>query len=595
MKSMKRLTRRAAPALALAAMMILTACGGGGGGGGGGSNPPAVIPPPTPKPPPGPARGRSAIPGINQIPLNQIKVSNSRMKDMFAIEERTNVENSRHTQIVRRVACNSYTIQCDNPESYYGKHRNEYGAVTTSIGSAPYTSITDHFFTHTSVNWGDDQLDAMPNLKIVSVSNSITGGRVVDKGTLPSYLVVQGAGNQGIGQDYGVLSDTHLVLNVNERVKRGIAANNLLLVAGWDKDVNGNYVRHAQSRHCREPGVSEGCLWAQFDFPGIGSGTSLSTPQVASALASVLAVFPETDHRDLARFGKACARKSGNGIETLLARSGGVGVADFTCMGSVVGSLTNLPTGGTTTVIVNGQTVTVGGRSVSLPSGGSVAGYITREVSSGTAGQATPFGMPGLSSVAYAQFEKDDETASARIKLTGFTGSDNGFSLNAVPNNSGSLSLVGLQKAGDFFALAAVGERSDFFGFSKGHGEVLNAELSAGHKNAFLRFEKQISNGGTGVRDAEGESLGFTVRKGFDLTEKVFLSAAVRGDRFLGGEASIPFGKVDLSKGGWDHRVSVSSDIAVDENATVSISAGARFPAAGESESNIFAGYSLRF
>ncbi len=308
-----------------------------------------------------------------------------------------------------------------------------------------------------------------------------------------------------------------------------------------------------------------------------------------AALASVLSVFPDTRDTELARFGKACALKSGNGIEALLAKSGGVGVADFSCMGSVIGSLANLPTGATTTVTVNGQAVTVGGRSVSLPAQGSVASYITREVSSGAVGQAIPAG------VEYARFEKDDESAPARIKLTSFGSDNNSFSFGAVPNSAGSVSLVGMQKAGDFFALAAVGERNDFFGFSKGHGEVLNAEISAGHKNAFLRFEKQISNGGMGVRDAEGESFGFTVRKGFDLTERVFLSAAVRGDRFLGGEASIPFGRVNLSKGGWDHRVSLSSDIVVDKNATLSISAGTRFPAAGDSESNIFAKYSLRF
>ena len=596
MKSMKRLARRAAPALALAAMMTLAACGGGGGG----SNPPAVIPTPTPDPTPdpinppppvdpGPQRGSSAAPGINQIPLDRIKITNAQMKDMFAITEQTGPAFNWHMRGVRKVACNSYTIQCDNPESFHGKHRNADGTVTTTTGSAPYTSITTNLNDHDWA-WVSSQLGNMPNLKILSNSNSVGAGIVGSRPGLPSYLVIQGVGNQGSSEDYGSLS-TLTPVRVN-RIKQAVAANKMLFIAGWDMDANGNYVRHANSRHCKEQGVSEGCLWAQFSFPGVGSGNSYSAPHVASALASVLAVFPDTTPENLAKFAKASARKTGNGTPALLASSGGVGVADFTAMGDVVSALTNLPTGGRTNVTINGQSVTVGGRSVSLPSQGSVAGYITREVST----HQTAVIQSIQAGVAYAEFDKEkDGNTSTRIKLTGLRGGDDGFSLNAVPNKAGSLSLVGMQKAGDFFALAAVGERNDFFGFSSGHGEVLNAELSAGHKNAFLRFEKQFSNGGIGVREAEGESLGFTIRKGFDLTEKVFLSAAIRGDRFLGGEANIPFGKVDLSKGGWDHRVSLSSDIAVDKNATVSISAGVRSPATGDSESNIFAKYSLRF
>ena len=99
-------------------------------------------------------------------------------------------------------------------------------------------------------------------------------------------------------------------------------------------------------------------------------------------MASALAVFPDTSHQNLAKFGKACALKRGNGIEALLRQSGGVGVADFTCMGGVVTALANLPTGGRTTTI-NGSPVTVSGRTLSLLlSGytGDIAQYFPKEV-----------------------------------------------------------------------------------------------------------------------------------------------------------------------------------------------------------------------
>ena len=68
---------------------------------------------------------------------------------------------------------------------------------------------------------------------------------------------------------------------------------------------------HDLSNSCRD--VDDGCIWAQFDFPGIGGGTSASAPQFASALASVLAVFPDTSAGDLAAFGKILCQEGGRG------------------------------------------------------------------------------------------------------------------------------------------------------------------------------------------------------------------------------------------------------------------------------------------
>ena len=137
------------------------------------------------------------------------------------------------------------------------------------------------------------------------------------------------------------------VIAMQEAVKN----NQVLYVAGHTRS-NGDYIRDPSSSGCKVDGayasISEGCLWAPFTAntgKGTYVGTSISTPLVAMSLASIFAVFPETTGENLAKFAKACAKKTGQGIPALLAKAGGVGVADFTCMGTVTGALANLPTG----------------------------------------------------------------------------------------------------------------------------------------------------------------------------------------------------------------------------------------------------------
>ena len=76
-------------------------------------------------------------------------------------------------------------------------------------------------------------------------------------------------------------------------------------------------------------------------------------------MGSVLSVFPDSTHQNLLKLAKACARKTGDGIENLLRESGGIGVADFSCMGPIANAARNLPAGGSTTVMVDGKAVIV--------------------------------------------------------------------------------------------------------------------------------------------------------------------------------------------------------------------------------------------
>ncbi len=523
-----------------------------------------------------------------------IKLTNREMQKRFVVLDPGATDD--HGDAVRKAACKAYVTGCEDSTDFSGKliGRDGKTLVDRTDGTTPFSSFENRTIAgFTEYKWYLQEFEKLGSVKIVTESVGPDGGGTFAEqyGASLPFLNINGAGNKGQekGDTFLPTQDRHWKfynhdeitgepILVGEQVDtetplvvlEAIAADKVIYVAGHMIDANGNYVRDPSSSGCKGRGGDYGCIWAPIAIKGVGWGTSFSSPIFGAALASVLAVFPDTHHTELARFGKACALKKGNGIEALLQKSGGVGVADFHCMGGVVDSLAKLPSGGTATITINGQAVNVGGRSVSLAPQASVASYVMRQASIQTTGRAIP------ASVAYAP-EKD------------------GFSFEAVQTEAGSMSVAGVQKVGSFFALAAIGERKDFFGFSNGHGNIINTEISAGHQNAFLRFEKQFSRGGVSIRDAEGESLGFTIQKGVDLTDGVFLSASVRGDRFLGGEASIPYGRVNLDKGKWEHRVSLATDIAVAENATLNISGGARFPASGESESNIFAGYSLRY
>ena len=186
--------------------------------------------------------------------------------------------------------------------------------------------------------------------------------------------------------------------------------------------------------------VNDGCLWTSYASLGAGSqGTSNSAPLVASALASVLAVFPDTAPVELAKFAKACAKRSGtdrrgNTIAALLRQSGGVGVADFTCMGDTTTALANLPNGGSTRVTINGKPVTVSGRDLVLFFGNMM--------------QSVPI-----------------------------VGQD-GFSLIPVVTDEQSIMFVGIWKGGSYFASTGSGLRGDFFGFTEGHREVFDLQVA---------------------------------------------------------------------------------------------------------------------
>ena len=534
-------------ALSVAFLFVLAACGGGGSSVG--SKPPPVQTPPTPN------AGQFALNGIDQIPQSMLKLSKKEMQSKWVVAE-SDIE---HAREVGKVACQSYAVdsaQCAYTD-HTGKHRDSNGTVTSRTGgTTPFTMLLDENFAANNAvdnSWFKQEAVNM-GAKIVNYSQ---GGRyaaftaVGDGGppysTLP-YLIIHSAGNDHTNDswyDIGTPAE-------KAKIDAAVTADKLLFVAGWDKDAAGNYIRHSASSSCKATGnkLDSACLWAQYEFPGIGNGTSYSAPQVSAALASVLAVFPDTTPQNLAKFGKACARRSGNGIETLLRVSGGIGVADFGCMGGVISALRNLPTGGTTNVSVNGQSVAVSGRNLSL-------GF-----------------AEGLSIL---------------------TDGEDGSSFYPVRNGEKGILFVGQHRYGSLFASAAVGTRDDFFGFTEEHERVFESRVSAGGENLFVTLSEQYSSGGDVIDSARGRSLALVARERFSLTDETSLTVSARADRFLGGSADIPVGSVPLNRGGWEYGLSLASETALRDNVTLGFSAGVRSPRGSGEELTLGTDLNWRF
>ena len=305
-------------------------------------------------------RGKHAINGIDRIPLDQVKATNKDMQKMFVIVD----SYDGHLESVGAIACDSYVTQPDQCADPYNRTRitrHVEGDISSTTGSAPFTELLD---LATDSDWFKQEIKTMGTVKIVS---RITRG---DKAKVTigfPHLLIYSAGNEGHNYSW---PEEFWTPEQQEAIADEIAADRLLFVAGLAGDEN-NVIhrRHTSSSSCKD--VDDGCLWTRFVFNSrLGHiGTSFSAPNVASALASVLSVFPDTSHQDLVRLARACAKKTGEGIDGpngLLATSGGFGVADFSCMDEIVAVAADLSEGETAILTVDGREVTVSPRALAV-------------------------------------------------------------------------------------------------------------------------------------------------------------------------------------------------------------------------------------
>ena len=315
-------------------------------------------------------RGQYPLNGIDTIPLDHVKVTNKEMQRMFFTMDAT----TQHATGVAIIMCDSYITQsrdCEDSANRTGKTRHQDGTTTTTTGTAPFTEliyIPDGSNSgEISNDWRMSEMRRGGMAKIVNVPMHPVNVDLRLRGGTDLHLTLNGAGNDGFPSLFDEPRVTKYITPTNKAViLRAIREHKLLFIAGWDRDGDGRYVRDPNSNGCK--GVDAGCLWAPFLFPSTEiRGTSHSVSRVSAALAAILSVFPDTSGQNLAKLAVACARKSGDGIEELLRKSGGAGVADFSCMGVITDALQGLSPGATVSVTVNGKTVRVSERELVVP------------------------------------------------------------------------------------------------------------------------------------------------------------------------------------------------------------------------------------
>ena len=513
-------------------LFLLAGCDGGV------SDEASQIPSPTQR------RGRLTLPGIDNIPLDRISQTNRQMRGLWAATDHySSVNGSReHGRLIRRTSCWSYIVECDDPEdtdsrpfTYFQNYNRTGNYEEIDYADAGLGTRSWH-----ANAWFKREIENAGS-RLVSVSVLPDGyGLVGQYGDTLDFLVVHSAGNEKTDA-FPVRFDDPL----HNGIQRAVDADEVVYVAGYAVNDSGDLARHPHSSGCDT--VSSACVWVPFVTPGIGSGTSFGSARVTAALASVLAVFPNTTHQNLARMLKTSVRK----VSTL---PNGLGVVDFT-------RLTTLDASGEWRLVNNSgefneAVAPLHLNHVTLPGNAEISSNFAispngRAVTlasqlTGAFGRTTPSTLAGFHGIATPVV----------------AGMVEGLSLRLLQPN-GDLYAGGVyeHEASHLFASAGFGVRNDFFGLDERHNyrRTLGYEANVGHRDLFFRISRQMTQGRENglIESAEGTAIGFTARRSFDLSDRMWIDAALNLDKFAGGEARTVFGNLRMDESGWNRTMSV--------------------------------------
>lgn len=554
-----RIGRIACGGLICAALLMLSGCGGSGG-----------------------QYSGLALPGINRLSVDEIRASNAELARMVGIAEPGTIDGEdRHAIQVSKVACNSFIKPCEN-------------VANPLDGSAPFTLYTPRFDPNeiNSPYVRRDLLEQIPaSTKLVSVS-FYPGFTEYYGGRLP-FAIVRGAGNTGeehfnsiyreITSKYSEPDRRQIVLENRAGINEAIATDKLLFVAGHGPQ---RTARHPNSTGC--VGIEAACVYAPFVFqlpPGSQeenltdltiAGTSGSAPNVAMALASVLAFYPDTSGPDLIRLAKSCAMPQ-PGMP-------GLGLADFTCM-------TNLDASGEWRLVSGSEFASLISpanlRTLAFPGRAEIAG----EFATGREGTR----IVRLALQRPAQFAAAD--FSAGLPLMHAEGKTGLFPIASLDQESESVG-TGYAAGNGFFAAAAIGNSNGFFGLSPslGYGSSSKVDVSVGHRNLFLRATRQRNEGDGRVLDAaEGSAVGVSAGGEREIAPGLRVSASVHADRFVGGNAATVFGPVEIGRSPWNRRAELSFRRLVGKNTEYSVGGTISRQGDRSTSQELNAGLTIRF
>ena len=273
------------------------------------------------------------------------------------------------------------------------------------------------------------------------------------------------------------------------------------------------------------------------------AGTSFSAPIVASALASVLSVFPDTTGTDLIQLAKNCAVQE----PTL----NGLGRADFNCM--------TVPVGGGFRVVTDsefGDLVSVSGAVMNIAS---FPGDVSYEMQ---------YKGATLKRTDRSSFSFTAGTRSESVSAT--NGEDHLQVLPLVFRNGVVGILLARHWEENFFARFSFRSDREFFGIADDFGQVLAADADFGYEDVFMRFSHQRARGGSFALSSKGTAIGLTVRREVKIPIGQ-LTMTGTADKFVGGKAKTPFGSVNIAESNWNHSVSAALNSHFSPSTSLSI------------------------
>ena len=524
-------------------LCILVAFVGCGGGGTKPDEPPRIVCPDgtvvpagqqCPVPPEPEPEGTGPLSGIERIPRSAIKATNAEVAEMYTILEYNFNRylpsgHLGHAGRVAKTACDSYILGCDDGEPFNLITQSDIDDAGIGGPAAVYRELVPS------------------TTKIVSGSFAPSPeamGELTRQNT--PFAFVQAAGNDPNeeGADPGSsLGHWRNAWN-DPDIAAALRNNKVIVVAGY-RIVDGQYVRDEGSVSC--DGVEEHCLYAPFSFRTEDGdwhiGTSHSVPQVASALASVLAVFPDTKSTELIKLARSCAV-----AEPGLA---GLGRADFTCM---------------TVMDDNGQWQVVGVddalsplamHGMQFPGTASMSGTFENDAGAEVTLGLTSSGLftftPGVPVIT-----EDSVTGFFPIAL----GEEDEYTLG-----------IGYVSDSGWFGRVAHGRRDSFFGLGSAHGYAGSTAMDAdvGHRSVFARLSWQKSDSTRLIHEAEGIAVGLGAQH--DVYQDGGLTIGVAGNvsKFLRGSADTAFGPVSIGESRWNHEVSATATYAFQNDASFEV------------------------
>ena len=295
------------------------------------------------------------------------------------------------------------------------------------------------------------------------------------------------------------------------------------------------------------------------------TGTSFSVVYLASATASILAVFPQSSTSSLFQLIKLCAVPE-EGLD-------GYGRVDFTCLTISDGSGGWMLAGSSVSSLISALTTSQNG----LVFPGDVDFRVKFFRADGTGDVLLARTLAGTFGSSYSDH-------------SGFVfdmPSGDGFSHMFADLGDG-VSLGILYSRKGFFIAPSYTESPCFFGICNGYDDGESIGLSLGHRNFYVSANKQNAEGPL-IRSADGTSISATVEKHFRL-KNVGLDIFIQRDCFLGGSADTVFGKFKIQDGGCNQREEIDIDFPLTPKTSIELGLGEDQLASGRDVSRVSLG-----